>query len=69
MKFQGLLDDGIEDNEFVKRIEVGPLMLEDVESKDGIPTHTKRTVEPLKDVLDNAESSILAIHDEQGENI
>lgn len=69
MKFQGLLDDGIEDNEFVKRIEVGPLMLEDVESKDGTPTHTKRTVEPLKDVLDNAESSILAIHDEQGENI
>lgn len=67
---QNQLDwDDLNDNEFVKRIETGPLQLEIVKSKDEIPTFTKRTVEPLEDVLDNDEKSILAVHDQQGENI
>ena len=61
--------DDLADNEFVKRVEIGPLELEKVESNSEIPTFTKRTVEVIPDVLDNAESSILAIHDESGENI
>ena len=69
LKYQGLLDDGIQDDEFVKRVEIGPLKLQKVKSEGKIPTFTKRTIAPLKNVLDNAESSILAIHDEQGENI
>ena len=57
------------DDEFIKKVETGPLELEVVPSNSEIPTFTKRTVEPLKDVLDNSEKSILAIHDQQGENI
>ena len=68
---QGMLDDdSAEDNEFISRVEVGPLALEDVESQaDGVPTYTKRTEEPLEDVLNNNENSILAVHDQLGENI
>lgn len=67
---QGALDDEqIADNEFVKRVEIGPLELEKVESHTEIPTFTKRTIEAIPNVMDNAESSILAIHDESGENI
>jgi len=36
--------------------------LEELEENTG-PDNTKRTVEPLVDVLNNSESSILAIHD------
>ena len=68
-KQNALLWDYLADNEFVKRVEIGPLELEKVESNSEIPTFTKRTVEVIPDVLDNAESSILAIHDESGENI
>lgn len=68
-KQNALLWDDLADNEFVKRVEIGPLELEKVESNSEIPTFTKRTVEVIPDVLDNAESSILAIHDESGENI
>lgn len=68
-KQNALLWDDLADNEFVKRVEIGPLELEKVKSNSEIPTFTKRTVEVIPDVLDNAESSILAIHDESGENI
>ena len=64
-----LTDEDMSDDEFIKRIEVGPLELEVVESKDEIPTFTKRTVDPLKDVLNNVGSSVLAIHDQSGEVI
>lgn len=57
------------DNEFIKRIEVGPLELEDVPSSTDNPTFTKRTVQELDGVLDNMGTSILAVHDQQGENI
>lgn len=64
-----LTSEEMADDEFIKRIEVGPLELEVVESKSEIPTFTKRTVEPLADVLNNVGSSILAIHDQSGEVI
>ena len=61
------------DEEFIKRIEVGPLALEELAENTG-PENTKRTVKTLKDasgydVFNNAESSILAIHDQNGENV
>ena len=68
-KQNALLLDDLADNEFIKRVEIGPLELEKVESNSEIPTFTKRTIDVIPDVLDNAESSILAIHDESGENI
>lgn len=64
-----LTDDNIGDDEFVKRVEIGPLELEDVPSDDDIPSFTKRTVDIIPDVLDNAEGSILAVHDQMGETI
>lgn len=71
MRKSGQLDDDTaEDNEFISRVEVGPLMLEDVESQeDGVPTYTKRTVDTLDNVLNNNENNVLAIHDQLGENI
>lgn len=61
------------DNEFVYKIETGPMELEELEENTG-PQDTKRTKETLKDVtkldvFNNAEASILAIHDQNGENI
>lgn len=67
---QGALDeDTLADNEFIKKVEIGPLELEKVESHTEIPTFTKRTIDVIPNVMDNAEGSILAIHDESGENI
>ena len=71
---QGRLDiEDLIDEEFIKRIEVGPLALEQLAENTG-PENTKRTVKTLKDasgydVFNNAESSILAIHDQNGENV
>ena len=68
--FQSGLDpQDMSDEEFFKTLETGPMELEDVESPSGQPTYTKRTVEALEGVLDNSESGILAVHDENGENI
>lgn len=60
-------DEDAIDNMFIR--EIGPLELQDVESKTNKPTFTKRTVQPLKDIYENAGTSILAIHDEDGEDI
>ena len=68
-KQYGFDDENIGDDEFIKRVEIGPLELEDVPSKSKEPIFTKRTVEEIPNVMDNAEGSILAIHDQQGENI
>lgn len=71
---QGKLDiEDLIDDEFIKRIETGPMKLEQLEENTG-PENTKRTVQTLKDasgydVFNNTESSILAIHDQNGENI
>ena len=64
-----LLWDDLNDDEFIKKIETGPLKLEVVPSNTEIPLFTKRTIEPLQDVLDNDAKSILAVRDEHGENI
>ena len=69
IKQYGLEADQAEDDEFIKKVELGPLKLETLESDETQPMYTKRTVEELPDVMDNSESSILAIHDREGENI
>lgn len=67
---QGQLDwQDLVDDEFIIKKESGPLKLEKVQSDDNTPTFTKRTVDQLENVLDNDEKSILAIHDQSGENI
>lgn len=68
LEWEDLIDD-----EFVKRVETGPMELEAIEENTG-PQYTKRTVQTLSEaagleVLDNNESSVLAIHDQDGENI
>ena len=57
------------DNEFFEKVEVGPLKLKNVDSNSEIDTHTKVTEEKLENVFNNDERAILAIHDQQGENI
>ena len=70
MALLGQLDwQDIIDDEFINKLEVGPMELEPVPMSDGSESYTKKTVEPLKDVLNNSEIGILAIHDENGENI
>ena len=74
-KFDDLLDktykdlEDLLDDDFLQIKEIGPLELEDVEPLDGIPTYTKRTVDEIDNVFNNIQSSILAVHDESGENI
>lgn len=65
------------DEEFIERKETGPMELErpsDLEEDPNWPENTKRTKQTLTeaaglDVLNNAESSVLAVHDQNGENI
>lgn len=64
-----LLWEDLIDDEFFKKVETGPMELEDVESNDDKPTFTKRTIDGLKGVLTNSEIGILAMHDQNGENI
>lgn len=59
----------IVDDEYIRKIETGPMELEAVKSNDENPTFTKRTKDTLDNVLNNDESSILAMHDQNGENI
>lgn len=56
------------DDEFIKEIETGPMELEDV-SDDNAPENTKRTIEALENILNNNGSSILAVHDQNGQVI
>lgn len=61
------------DDEFVVRKETGPMELEHLQENTG-PENTKRTKQTLSeaaklDVLNNSEVSILAVHDQNGENI
>jgi len=62
----------LEDGIFIKTKEVGPLELEpwdpDQESKSK-PIFTKRTIDTIKDIFNNSENSILAVHDREGEDI
>lgn len=56
------------DDEFFFVKETGPMELEPVEEHTGM-SYTKRTVDKLENVFDNSWKSILAVHDEDGENI
>lgn len=67
---QGAIDEQeLADNEFFEKVEVGPLKLKNVDSNSEIDIHTKVTEEKLENVFNNDERAILAIHDQQGENI
>ena len=69
LAMQGALDwQDLIDDEYIRKVETGPMKLEPVESEEG-PTYTKRTVDTLENVLNNDDNSILAIHDQNGENI
>ena len=68
-KQQGLNIEDWADDEFFKVIEVGPLELTKEDDKDEIPTFTRKTIDPLENVYNNDYRSILAVHDESGENI
>lgn len=56
------------DDELFKKVETEH-DLEEVDSKSNEPLHTKRTIDTLKNVLNNDPKSILAIYDQQGEVI
>ena len=63
-------DDDIEDLiDAIYIKEKGPLELEDVPSLDKVPMFTKRTIEKLEGVYNDDKTSILAVHDQAGENI
>lgn len=64
MEWEDLVDDML-----IEQKETGPMELEEVPSGDGSESNTKRTKEKLENVFNNHERSILAIHDESGENI
>lgn len=67
---QGQLSiEDIADEEFIKIKKTGPLELEEVPSNSKIPTFTRRTVDALEGIFNNSESSILSIHDQNGEVI
>lgn len=63
------IDDLIQASDDIYKKETGPLKLENVPSLDKYPVFTKKTVNKLEGVYNNDEDSILAIHDQQGENI
>lgn len=58
------------DGEFIIMKETGPHKLHTVESMDeGKRTYTKATDDTFENIYDNKWTSILAVHDESGENI
>lgn len=61
--------DDLVDDELILKVETGPHELEEVPSLSDEPIFTKRIKDPLENVLDNSENSILAVHDQQGEVI
>ena len=68
-----LLWEDLIDEEFIRQKETGPMELEDLEDNTG-PENTKRTKQTLQEaagleLLDNNGQNVLAIHDQNGENI
>lgn len=57
------------DDEFFKVKESGPHKLYEVESLSDTPTFTKCTYDTFDGLLNNSRTSILAVHDQLGENI
>ena len=63
------IDDLIQASDDIYKKETGPLELEDVKSLDKYPIFTKKTKTKLEGIYNNDEDSILAVHDQMGENI
>ena len=63
------IDDLIQASDDIYKKETGPLELENVKSLDKYPIFTKKTKNKLEGIYDNNEDSILAVHDQMGENI
>ena len=63
------IDDLIQASDDIYKKETGPLELEDVKSLDKYPIFTKKTKIKLEGIYNNDEDSILAVHDQMGENI
>ena len=63
------IDDLIQASDDIYKKETGPLELEDVKSLDKYPIFTKKTKAKLEGIYNNDEDSILAVHDQMGENI
>ena len=63
------IDDLIQASDDIYKKETGPLELEDVNSLDKYPIFTKKTKSKLEGIYNNDEDSILAVHDQMGENI
>lgn len=61
--------ENVVDDEVLKIKETGPHKLVDVESDDENPTFTKVTEDTFEHLLNDAQSSVLAIHDQDGCNI
>lgn len=67
---QGAIDvEDMVDDFYVKRKETGPLELEEVPSDSDMPLFLRRTVDPLENIFNDSENSILAVHDQNGEVI
>lgn len=61
--------DELIDDEYIQQIETGPMKLVDVVSESGNELYTKVTEDALEGVLNNDQIGILAVYDENGENI
>lgn len=44
----------------------GPLKLQDEPSLDGIPLFTKRTVDPIPELVDKDPRNLFSVHDQEG---
>lgn len=63
------IDDLLAASDDIYKKETGPHKLEDVPSLDNLAIYTKKTIDKLEGIYNDNEDSILAIHDQQGENI
>lgn len=67
---QGLDIEDLIDDEVITIKETGPHLIEPVESGDpDRSTFTRKTVDTFENIYNNSWKSILAVHDEDGENI
>ena len=63
------IEELLEASDDIYKREVGPLRLQVEPSWDKYDTYTRRTVDKLEGIYNDDENSILAVHDQMGENI
>ena len=63
------VDELLELSDDIYKKETGPLKLVDVDSLDKYPIYTRKTEQKLEGIYNDDEDSILAVHDQMGENI